>query len=154
MATYLDNGKGFTLIELMVAIAILGLVVQFLVSNFIGQMPQHRLNGATRQIAWDLMGARIQAISQNNEVKVTFEVNNHEYTIWSDTDGDGVVDNGETETKDIQEKYYDVSFSTAPTNNVTFQPRGTATNPLTITLSNPAASSDISVSITGKVKIN
>ncbi|MCJ7618161.1 MAG: GspH/FimT family protein [Desulfobacterales bacterium] len=95
----------------------------------------------------------MQAVSQNNEFKVFF-LNNHEYQILDDDNNNGNADTGEwTETKDIQREYSDVTFSASA--NPIFYPRGTA-SPLgttTITLSNSSGSVNVTVALTGRVKI-
>ncbi|HEX2975017.1 MAG TPA: GspH/FimT family protein [Bacteroidales bacterium] len=113
-------------------------------------MAQRRLNGAARQIMSDLMHARMGAVSQNNEFKVSFP-NNHEYQILDDDDNDGSADTGEVlQTKNIQTDYHDVTFSS--TGNPIFYSRGTAYG-ATITVANTAGSKNISVAVTGRVVI-
>lgn len=142
---------GVTLTELAVGLAIIGIMAGIAFSLVVGQMPKYRLAGATRQIVSDLMSARMKAISQGNEFKVTF-VNDHEYTILDDNDNDGTADAGELlETRNIHAEYEDVTFSS--TNNPIFHPRGTASNWATITVTNEYGSKEISVTMTGHVKL-
>jgi len=146
---------GFTLIEMMIVIAILGIFAGIAMPNFLSYLPKHRLNGAARQGMGDLMWARMQAVSQNNEFKVFFDPNNNrEYQILDDDNNNGTIDAGEwTQTKDIQQEYSNVTFSNVTADPI-FYPRGTASG-ATITLSNPAVSADVNVAIamTGRVKI-
>lgn len=142
--------QGFTLVELMIVIAVMAILAAIAAPNYQNFMAQRRLNGAARQIMSDLMNARMQAVSQNNEFKVTFS-NDHEYKILDDDDNDGAEDTGEVlQTKNIQADYHDVTFSR--TANPVFYARGTA-NGATITVTNPAGSKNISVAITGRVVI-
>jgi len=98
----------------------------------------------------DLMHARMQAVNQNNEFKITF-VNSHEYQILDDDNSNGSSDSGESvRTKSVQTDYSDVTLSS--TANPVFNPRGTA-NGATITLSNSAGSKSVSLAITGRVII-
>ena len=148
-----NKESGFTLIELIIIIAILAIFAGIAVPNFLSYMPKHRLNGAARQVMGDLMAARMKAVSQNNEFKIFFLANGHEYMILDDDDNDGTADGGEwTETKDIQNGYQDVTIGS--NNDPIFSPRGTATNLPTITLTNPSGSKIITISIAGRVKIN
>jgi type IV fimbrial biogenesis protein FimT len=116
-------------------------------------MAQRRLNGAARQIMSDLMEARMKAVSLNQKVKVSFG-GDHTYQIWNDADGDGTVadDEGDDIERDIHPDYHDVTFSA--TANPVFQPRGTASPFSSITLSNASGSKEVTVAITGRVKIN
>lgn len=145
------ENKGVTLAEITVGLAIIGVMSGLVLAFVVDQMPKYRLTGATRQIVSDLMSARMKAITQGNEFKVTF-INNHEYSILDDDDNDGTADAGEAlETKDIQEEYEEVTFSS--TNDPIFHPRGTASNWATITVTNEYGSKEISVTMTGHVKI-
>jgi len=148
-----NKQSGFTLIEMMIIITILAVFAGIAVPNFLSYMPKSRLNGAARQVMGDLMGARMKAVSQNNEFKIFFSANGHEYTILDDDDNDGTADGGElTETKDIHPEYHDVTIGF--NNNPIFSPRGTATNLPTITLTNTSGSKSITISSAGRVRIN
>jgi type IV fimbrial biogenesis protein FimT len=144
--------RGFTLTEMMIVVALMAILTAIAVPNIIAQMPKYRLNGAARQVLGDLVAARMQAVSQNNELKVFF-LDNHSYMILDDDDNDGTADTGEaTQTKDIQTDYYDVTFNS--NNDPIFRPNGTASNLATITLSNTSGSHSITISSAGRVKIN
>lgn len=144
------KAQGFTLMELVIVIAIMAILAAIAAPNYTSFMAQRRLNGAARQIMSDLMHARMQAVNQNNEFKITF-VNSHEYQILDDDNGNGSSDSGESvRTKSVQTDYSDVTLSS--TANPVFNPRGTA-NGATITLSNSAGSKIVSLAITGRVII-
>jgi len=146
------NHRGFTLTELMIVVALMAILAAIAVPSIIAQMPKYRLNGAARQVLGDLVAARMQAVSQNNELKVFF-LDNHRYMILDDDDNDGTADTGEAaQTKDIQTDYYDVTFNS--NNDPIFQPNGTASNLATITLSNTSGSHSITISSAGRVRIN
>ncbi|MDQ7836904.1 MAG: GspH/FimT family pseudopilin [Thermodesulfobacteriota bacterium] len=146
------NHRGFTLTELMMVVALMAIMAAIAVPNIIAQMPKYRLNGAARQVLGDLVAARMQAVSQNNELKVFF-LDNHRYMILDDDDNNGTADTGEaTQTKDIQTDYHDVTFNS--NNDPIFQPNGTASNLATITLSNTSGSYSITISSAGRVRIN
>jgi type IV fimbrial biogenesis protein FimT len=145
---------GFTLTELMITVAIMGIVAALAFPMVIGRQADRRLEGATQQLVWDLMAARQEAITQNRRVQVFFE-GSDTYKICYDADNDGTVTNCEGNAKitNIQDKYHDVTISS--TNNPIFLPRGIATNLPTVTVQNAKGSSnDITINITGRVKIN
>ena len=147
----MDTQKGFSLIEMVIVIAIIGIISGIAIPAYLNQKPILRLSGATRQIMGDLMWARMQAVSQNNEFKVFF-LDNHRYQILDDDDNDGNVDSGElTVTKDIQEEYYDVTFTS--TANPIFHPRGNASGAKVI-LTNSFGTKEVTIALTGRVKIN
>ena len=150
---FCNKQSGVTLIELIVIIAILAVVAGIAVPNFLSYLPKNRLNGAARQVMGDLMAARMKAVSQNNDFKIFFLANGHDYTILDDDDNDGTADIGEwTETKDIRDEYHDVTIGS--NNDPIFLPRGTATNLPTITLTNPSGSKTITINIAGRVSIS
>lgn len=143
--------KGFSLIEMIVAVAIIGILTGIAIPVYIGMKPSIRLSGAARQIMGDLMWARMQAISQNNEFKIFF-LDNHRYTILDDDDNDGTIDSGElTVTKDIHDEYYDVTLTS--TADPIFHPRGNASPAATVTITNSSGTKTVAIAISGRVKI-
>jgi len=150
----MHNQKGFSLIELIVVITIIAIAVGIIIPVYSSMKPKLRLNGAARQIHGDLMRAKMQAVSQNNKFRIIY-VDDHQYKILDDDDdSDDVNGNESIVTKDIQTNYYDVTYSSSNSNNLIFSPRGTAANLTTITLTNPCGTSTVSVSITGRIKID
>ena len=150
------DSKGFTLVEMMIVIAIMALLAAIAAPNLQAYMAQRRLNGAARQVMTDLMAARMKACSLNQKVKVSFgSVGSvgHTYQIWNDADGNGsVADNeGDDIERDIHPDYHDVTFRASA--NPFFLPRGTAVGS-TITLTNTSGSKYVKVALTGRVKID
>ncbi|MDN3515683.1 MAG: prepilin-type N-terminal cleavage/methylation domain-containing protein [Candidatus Brocadia sp.] len=89
----MDNQRGFSLIEMIVVVAILAISTGIAIPVYIGMKPSIRLNGATRQIMGDLMWARMRAVSENNDYLITFgaegpDLSNNTYAIYDDNDGD------------------------------------------------------------------
>ena len=151
-----NKQSGFTLIEMMIIIAIMGIFAGIAVPNFLSYMPKHRLNGAARQVMGDLMAARMKAVSLNHRVKVFF-YSNHQYKICDDANDNGTVDYGEgnnVQVKDIHSNYHDVTFSA--TDNPIFYPRGTAFplgTTITLSSSNSPKKKYVKVRYTGRVMI-
>ncbi len=142
--------RGFTLTELLVTIAVFGILAAIAIPSFFSWMPSLRLNGAARLVMGDLMAARMKAVSQNNRFRVIF-IDNHQYKMLDDDNNNNVEDTGEwTQTRDIQDQYADVTL--VSTANPIFYPRGSAWG-ATITLTNSSGSKIVRVASTGRVKI-
>lgn len=144
--------KGLTLVELIIAVVILGIMASVLYPDYRNYMLQRRLHGAARSVMLDLMLARSQAISMNRDVSVVFPTSpSSQYTY--DAAGNAATKNIRTDFG-----YYDVSLSAK--NNPIFSSRGIArnaagTNPVaSITLTNPAGTKTVTVTIAGQVSMN
>lgn len=141
--------------ELMVIIAVIGVLSAIAIPAFHSFIPTMRLNGATRQIMGDLMAARMNAVKWNQKTKVFFNTNGHGYKVCNDADNDDTVDSneGDVKNRDIEDEYEGVSFSS--TGDPIFSPRGTANTGTTITLTNSEGEQKkVKVhSFTGRVKI-
>ena len=147
---------GFTLIELIIVIAIIAVFAGIAVPNFLSYMPKSRLNGAARQVMGDLMAARMKAVKLNHRVKVFF-YSDHQYKICDDDDNNGTVVDGEgdVQLRDIQNEYSDVTLTKSA--DPVFQSRGTVSPTTTITLSSTSdtgLTKYVKVAITGRVKID
>ncbi len=143
--------EGFSLLGQMITLALAGIMLAIAVPGYLKVMPRHRLHGAARQVTGDLMWARMKAIQRNNRYRIFF-LNDHEYRILDDADNDGAVDPGEwTFTRDLHADYRDVVVRS--NNNPVFSPRGTASHLATVTLTNPAGTKRVSISIAGRVRI-
>jgi prepilin-type N-terminal cleavage/methylation domain-containing protein len=137
----MNRQAGLTLIELMAAIGVLGILVALATPRLLSTLPSLRLNDATRQVATDLQMARMRAIAQNTSNTVTFNTSTGTYTF---TLGN--------ESIDIDQLYPGITFSSVPANPV-FTSRGTASTTATITLSNGSATKQIEVTSVGRVRI-
>ncbi|MBN1662475.1 MAG: GspH/FimT family protein [Deltaproteobacteria bacterium] len=154
------KSKGFTLAEVIIAMAIMAILAAIAAPNYRTYMANQRLKGAARQVMSDLMNARMMAVSKNQRVKVHFSINNatspdnHTYRIWNDANNDGTVaDNeGDNILRDIHPDYYDVTFSGTPDNPV-FDPRGTASTG-SIIVTSSRGSKYICISSAGRVRIS
>jgi prepilin-type N-terminal cleavage/methylation domain-containing protein len=65
-----DPEKGFTLLELMIVVAIIGVATILAIPNYISWNARHQLRQATSEIQNQLMVGRISAMSRNSVVTV------------------------------------------------------------------------------------
>lgn len=154
---------GFTLMEMMVVIAIIAIGAAIAIPAFMSMLPGMRLNGAARQVMGDLMAARMNAVKENNNYRVFFNTPAaNQYQILDDNNNNGSADANEllitkyiqTEGNSDTPKYYDVAIVSA-SNNPEFTPRGTikgVTNAI-ITVTNSSKYKQVKVAVTGRVKI-
>jgi len=87
----MQNQKGFSVVELVVVVAIMGITAGTVIPVYYNMKPQIRLNGAVRQLMGDLMWARMKAISENNNYVIAFGeagkiLTNNTYYIYDDND--------------------------------------------------------------------
>jgi general secretion pathway protein H len=74
-------GAGFTLIEMIVVLAVLGFVLGMVLSRGPQRSARLELDGAAREIAGALRGARARAIAQDRPVLVAIDAADHAYTV-------------------------------------------------------------------------
>jgi len=147
------NKTGFTLIEMMIVLAIMGILSAIAVPNFRTYMAQRRLNGAAREVYGNLAATRTQSISENKWIALNID-NNHQYTMFRDNNKNGTVDTGESiTTKDLHPTYHDVTFSTSSGTVIIFYPNGTGSTG-TLGLTGSTGSKSITISSAGRIKIN
>ena len=115
--------NGYTLMELMIAVGIVGVTAMVATPGILKRMPFQRLNRASWQVCMDLQRAKMQAVSENTTVRVTFDNGNETYVIWVDSDRDGAIDTGEQTTRSLRD-IRGADLYAYPTVG-TFQPRGT-----------------------------
>lgn len=86
---------GFTLVEILIALAIVGIVVMIAATSFQGMMRKYRVEGETKQMFAELTDARARAMQRNRAFFVRIDTNG--YRTYEDTfpapDGNGVLDN-------------------------------------------------------------
>ena len=85
--------SGFTLVEVMIVVAIIGIFASIATLNFSQMNSKYTIESYTKEIHALLMRARNDASTSNIPRIVTLSANQIQVT--SDTDGDGAVDAGE-----------------------------------------------------------
>jgi len=66
------SNKGFTLVELLIAIVIIGILAAIGVPSFQALMDKKRLQGAVDNVLADLRYVQSESVKQNRDISVTF----------------------------------------------------------------------------------
>ncbi len=82
--------KGFSLVELMVVVAIIAVMALASTPNIVTGLPKYRIKNAARDLASKMRKARSIAIKKHRDVHVVFDPDNNRYSI------DGVWFPGQT----------------------------------------------------------
>ncbi|MCW5213283.1 GspH/FimT family pseudopilin [Desulfobulbus sp. TB] len=88
----LSNSRGFSFVELIVVIALVGLLSAIGLPSLLRSLPEKRLKNAARSLYADLQKARLQAVKENAMAFVQFTPADGSYALYVDEDGDKSLD--------------------------------------------------------------
>ncbi|GBE15293.1 hypothetical protein BMS3Abin14_01352 [bacterium BMS3Abin14] len=88
----ISSESGLTLIELMLVVAIIGILTAVGVYNFLAELPAYRLRGATNKIAASLQLVKMRAIAKNRSAWLVVNTSNNFFTGFVDEDADSAID--------------------------------------------------------------
>ncbi len=138
------NTRGFSLIEVVIALTILGLIIALLSHSFSNQAPKYQLKRATWEIYSRMNYARYKAIYRGTKYKVRFGSNCYVLEKFDEHKG---------EWKTEQQSFLDGVTITA-NNSPIFHPRGTVSNLASITIQNSWGQYKVTVAISGRIKVS
>jgi prepilin-type N-terminal cleavage/methylation domain-containing protein len=139
---------GFTLIEILIVVAILGIMSGLAVPSMVKFVNNQRLQAAARSVWSDIQTAKMTAIKENRSVTVT-RASSDQYG-YTFIDGFG---NSRSFSRKISDDYSGVTIAFTGGTSITFLGTGmgqTGTN-IVVAVSNSAGSRSFPVTWTGKI---
>ena len=100
----MDKSRGFSVVELLVSIAIIALIAAVAVPNFINWLPDYRLREATRDLFSNFQKAKLTAVKRNVNTAVCFHSSG--YLMFVDSDIDFEKDGAEESITQVDWKDY------------------------------------------------
>jgi len=89
------NRRGITLLEVLIVIAVVGIIFSITAIPLLNSLPTYSLRSASQQIASDFRWARQKAIAENNIFLVRFNKTNNQYDIVDDDNNNLAWEQGE-----------------------------------------------------------
>jgi len=142
---------GFSLVELIITIVLLGIVAAIAVPSYRGWAANTNLKGAARAVSSDVYDTRGRALAENRVYTITYSADpTNTYTITAPA-ANGLP--AVNETKNFSE-YGGVRMTSASVGAITIQSRGTVTPAATVIMTNSRNSTGtINVLITGRAHV-
>jgi prepilin-type N-terminal cleavage/methylation domain-containing protein len=84
--------SGFTLMELMVTIAIILIMASIAVPSFLSWLPKQRLRTAVTDLVADIQLIKLRAVKENRNWAIVFNTANDVYYVCSDDGGNSIWD--------------------------------------------------------------
>ncbi|MBZ0266786.1 GspH/FimT family pseudopilin [bacterium] len=149
------SNRGLTTVELMIVLAMMGLVLASSWGNFRSILAQRRLSAATNSLATQMRLARERAVAEGNDYIVTFMTGSNAYEVWDDEGSDASA--GGDDRKFVHNMPSRTSVQNPVffgSNRVIFRPDGTCNASGAVEVTNGELTRTIAIlASTGKVSI-
>lgn len=142
------NMRGFTLVEMMIVIALLGIMFAIAIPAWMQFRPNTDLRTAARGIAGDFFNMKQRSFAEQTPYRIVFDRVNQSYQLINDST------NVTMQTKNFAEFDGNIELiTTFPNDTINFFTRGTA-SPGSVTLTNRRNSTaTIRVNMTGRTHV-
>ncbi len=90
---WIEKQKGFTLMEILIVIALISIISVFGIPGILSWMPDYRLRGAAGDLVSNFQKAKLTAVKQREVCAIEFKDGG--YVVYIDEDGDQSHDAGE-----------------------------------------------------------
>jgi prepilin-type N-terminal cleavage/methylation domain-containing protein len=118
-----ERQKGFTTVELAIAMAVAGILAAIAIPNYHTWLSRSRVNGAALELLTDLQGARMRAVTERAWYVVTFNTDADSYSVYRDANNNEDWDPEElVKTVNIGERYKGIGFGYIEGNNPSGNP--------------------------------
>jgi prepilin-type N-terminal cleavage/methylation domain-containing protein len=151
----LQAQSGFTLVEVVIVVAIIGIILSIVGLNFTQWNDKYSVESYTREIHSILMRARNDAATTNSQLRVALAAN--QVTTHHDADGDAVIDAGERTTVNPYPRFtMNSSIGGGLPTTIVFDRRGMTNNiqTLNITGYSPNSSPRVDCIVVAFTRIN
>jgi type II secretion system protein H len=160
-AVKIKSSRGFTLIEMIIVLAIVGIALSIAVPNFNAYRHNTNLKEAARDISSDISLYKQRAVSENRGYKINFSALANTYTIQQETVTNGVRTGNYVAliTKTVSAGNANIVIFGTPSftggvPNVTFNPRGTSgAGSLTLQHTQRLSTATITTNLMGRVNV-
>lgn len=142
------HSPGLTLVELLIVMAIMMICLAVAMPDIATFSSGYKLKAVTREVVTDLQLARLLAVKENKNFRVTFFPNSYQVIRIDPAAGDTVA-----KSRSFSPEYPDIRL-TNENADITFDPRGLSNaNPSRVEVSNTRGTKNVSVAPTGRVAI-